>query len=64
VQAERRHRRESRGAQVDGIIGSHAQKLGTTRTTSSVGRPDYRPPNSCVSAANVRRQSSRVPMTT
>jgi hypothetical protein len=64
VQAERRHRREGRGAQVDGIIGTHAPKLGTTRTTSSVGRRDYRTPNSCVSAANVRRQSSRVPMTT
>ena len=64
VQAERHRDREGRGPEVDGFFRPHVMKLGVVCPTSSVGKGDYRPANSCVSAAKVRRQSSRVPMTT
>ena len=64
MQAERYHDRKGRGSLVDGFFRPHDVKLGRRRPTSSVGEGDYRPANSRVRAANVRRQSSRVPMTT
>ena len=64
VQGERDRDREGRRPEVDGFFRPHLAKLDGRRPTSSVGEGDYRPANSCVSAASVRRQSSRVPMTT
>ncbi len=64
MQAERYRDRNSRRALVDGFFRPHSMKLGGPGPTSSVGEDDYRPANSRVRAANVRRQSSRVPMTT